>query len=161
MNDVTIISDKILSMLNSQERLKCSYLKREDNFCYIKVENYKNDKQDCIIINDEIFFEIDDEEYYKLNDYEKAVDDYLKKLDEVVNIQISYVDDTGEEMMYGFCSKKNNPQVLISIAVNKLKNEYSFMNNILLMKVEDFYGEYYFEAKWDGKTFVENTSIKR
>lgn len=161
MSNITIISDKIFNILNSQEKLKCSYLKKEENFCYIKIENYKNNKQECIIINDEIFFEIDDEEYYQLHDYEKAVNNYLKKLDETVNINIYYMDDDGEEMSYGFYSKKEDPQVLISKTMKKLKNEYSFMNNILFMKVEDFYGEFNFEAKWDGKIFIDSTSIKR
>lgn len=161
MENILEIADKIFDVLGKEERLKCSFFRRDEDLCYIKVENYNNDNEDCIIINDEIFFEIDDEEYYPLNEYEKATITFLEKLDKVFNVYISGRDDNGEIIEYGYCTNLKDKNALIEEAVDRLKNEYSFINNVDKMKVSNFYGDFGFQAKWDGKLFIENSSIKR
>lgn len=117
-------------------------------------EYYKDNK----VLN---YRAIDDEEYFPLQEFKEATKRFLLKLDDIIDVCISYIDENNEQVKYGFYTSKFDSKRIIEEIIVKLKNEYSFMKNILKMKVGNFYGNFGFEAKCDGKTFVESSSIKR
>ena len=161
MINTLTVAEKIFEILSKKEKIKCSFFRKDSEFCYIKVENYRNSNQNCVIVENDIFFQVDDEEYFELEKYEEATKKFINKLEDVVDVAISYIDENGELVEYGFYSTKSESKKIIEDAIIRLKNEYSFMKKIEKMRVSNFYGDFGFEAKWDGKTFVENTSIKR
>ena len=68
MGNTLNIAEKVYEILEKNKKIKCSFLKKSDSFCHIKVENYNNSKRNSILIDEEIFFSVDEEEYYSLND---------------------------------------------------------------------------------------------
>ena len=161
MSETLVVANKIFDILEQERRLKCSFLKKEDNFCYIKVENHKNNNQNCIIIENDIFFQVDDEEYFSLDEYEEATKKFVNELENTVDIRISCIDENGENVEYGFYSSKADSKKIIEETVVKLKNEYSFINKVEKMTVSNFFGDFGFQADWNGKTFIESSSMKR
>lgn len=161
MNDTLAVANKIFEMLNEEKRIKCSFIRKDKDFCFIKVENYTNNNQNSIIVKNDIFFQIDDEEYFPLDEYEKATKKFINKLDNVVDVSISCLDENGNVVEYGFYISKADSKKIIEETILKLNGEYSFIKKVIKMKVSNFYGDFGFEAKWNGKTFIENTFSKR
>ena len=149
MNKVKLASNNICQRLEHNKKLKFKIDYECAGLIRIKVGNIYNDFTKNIIIGDNIIINVDDAVYFDLDDYNKAIDFFEDKLENLVAIQIH----TNDDRILQFYTEKKTPQELINETTQILNEDPEFMDMAQKISVNNFYGDIAFEAEKKGRNF--------
>lgn len=143
--------NKVYELLIRDSRI----IVNKDGSCLF-IECKKNGMKKLVKVTQEgIYYTTDEDEFYDLIDYKKAVNNFFHKLGKMVEIGLYYMDLSNNERHIGCTSFNRCKKDLINETLEMIKDKTNKVNIVQKMNVYDFFGEFWFEAKWDGTKFIE------
>ena len=143
--------NKVYELLKKDNRIVVN----RDGSCFF-IECKKNGMRNLIkVVKDGIYYTTDDDESYDLIDYQVAIDNFFDKLEKMVEIGLYYTDLNGNERHIGCTSFNRNNKALIEETLDMVNDERNEVKDVEKMEVYDFFGDFWFEAKWNGTEFIE------